>query len=157
VVGTEIRATSNVFQITAGQGDSFTRVDIYLVALGDQGRRGKLIGCDDSLIPVEVSVAPTRAPLRAALEQLFSIENATWEETELYNALYRSALSLQDVRIENGRAKIRLSGTLRLGGTCDVPRFEEQLSETALQFSTVTEVDVWINGKSLDEVLDARG
>jgi hypothetical protein len=116
-----------------------------------------LIGCDDSLIPVEVSVAPTRAPLRAALEQLLAIENSTWEGTELYNALYRSDIMLEDVTIVNGQATIRLSGTIRLGGTCDTPRFTEQLRETALQFSTVTEVEVWINGVPLDEALDARG
>lgn len=152
------RATSNVFEvIRPDQGGLIRRVDIYLVALGDEGQRGKLIGCNDSLVPVEVPVAPTRAPLRAALEQLLETESATFDEIQLYNALYRSDLVVEDLRIVGGRAIIRLSGTLRLGGACDVPRFEEQLLETALQFSTVTEVDVWINGTPLDEALSARG
>ena len=32
------------------------RVNIYLVAVGDNGVSGKLIGCGDSLVPVEVRI-----------------------------------------------------------------------------------------------------
>jgi hypothetical protein len=44
---------------------------------------------------------------------------------------------------------------LRLGGTCDKPRFEQQIRETALQFPTVNELDVLVNGEPLDEVLSS--
>jgi LysM repeat protein len=158
LVGAEIKGTSNRFAVTQpGQGGLFTSVNVYMVALGDQGARGKLIGCEDSLAPLEVPIVPTRAPLRAALHELLTLESATLDEIELYNALYRSELVLDDVTIVGGKATIQLSGTLRLGGACDTPRVEEQLRAAALQFSTVTEVEVWVNGVPLDEALSARG
>jgi LysM repeat protein len=158
VVGTEIRATSERFNVTEpGEGGTVQSVELYLVALGDAGQRGALIGCDDSLVPVEIPIAPTRAPLRAALNELLAIESEMWQGTDLYTALYRSDLTLEDVAIVGGTARIRLSGTLLLGGACDTPRFEQQIRGTALQFPTVSEVEVWINGTPLDEALSARG
>jgi hypothetical protein len=39
----------------------------------------------------------------------------------------------------------------------DSPRIKAQLEETALQFSTVTKVSVYINDKSLEDVLSLKG
>jgi hypothetical protein len=160
-IGTEIKGTSNPFRVTlddsgADQSGAVSRVTLYLVALGDDGRIGRPIGCNDSLVPVEVEVGPTRTPLRSVLEQLLLIENATQGDTKLYNALDRSDLTIDDVTLDGSKAVIALSGDLRLGGVCDAPRVEEQIRATALHFSTVTKVDVSINGMPLEEVLSAR-
>lgn len=43
-----------------------------------------------------------------------------------------------------------------LGGVCDAPRLEAQIEQTALQFSTVNEVAVFVNDKPLEEVLSSK-
>jgi len=132
-------------------------VQIFLIALEDNGQSGTKIGCDDSVIPVQVAIAPTQGVLRAALEELLSLKESYYGQSGLYNALYQSDLKLDSVSIEQGEAIIRLSGTLMLGGVCDNPRVEAQLEETALQFSTVSQVSVFVNGRPLEEVLSLEG
>lgn len=131
-------------------------VKIFLVAIGDNGQSGKLIGCGDSVLAVTVPIARTQGVLKAALENLLSIKQQYYGQSGLYNALYQSNLKLDKVTIENKRAIINLSGTMTLGGVCDSPRVEAQFRETALQFSTVNDVAVFVNGKPLADVLSGR-
>ena len=134
------------------------RVKIYLIAVGDNGVSGKLIGCGDSLVPVEVSIAPTLGVLRAALNELFKLEGQEYYgESGLYNALYQSHLSIAEVAVVDGEARIYLQGSLTLGGVCDNPRVEEQLKAIALQFNTVNHVSVYINGDPLKKLMDMKG
>jgi hypothetical protein len=129
---------------------------VYLISLGDDGQAGKEIGCDDSVVPVEVEIEPTGAPLTAALNELLAIETREYGPSGLYNALYRSDLRLDSARVVNGEAVIRLSGTLRLGGVCDNPRVQAQLEETALQYRTVNRVSVLIDGSPIEEFLSLK-
>jgi hypothetical protein len=161
-----VKAVSDVFDVTGAAGPAetptpggalFTRVDIFLIALGDDGQRGPEVGCDDSVVPVEVEIEPTIAPLTAALDRLLAIETEEHEESGLYNALYRSELTLDEVAIQDREAVIRLSGTLDLGGVCDGPRIRAQLRQTALQFATVSQVSIFINGTPLDELIRGAG
>ncbi len=48
-------------------------VKVYLVALDDRGRRGRKIGCDDSLVPVTRTVEAGANPLKAAVEALLAM------------------------------------------------------------------------------------
>jgi hypothetical protein len=140
------------------QPEGLDRINIYLVAVGDNGASGKLIGCGDSLVPVEVRIEPTLGVLRAALNELFKLEGQImYGQSGLYNALYLSDLSIADVAVIDGEARIDLQGKLMTGGECDIPRIEEQLRSTALQFSTVDRVSIRVNGVLLEELLDLRG
>jgi len=131
---------------------------IYLVAIGDNGASGEMIGCGDSLVAVKVAVEPTLAVLRAALTALLNLPAAaTYGESGLYNALYLSDLQIESLDISDRQATIALSGTLVYGGECDIPRIEAQLTELALQFSTVDSVLILVNGTPLSELLDLRG
>ena len=112
-----------------------------------------LIGCGDSVIPVEVQFAPTAAPLTAALNALFSNRQQYYGESGLYSALYASTLQVSAVNIVNGEAIISLTGTLQLGGACDSPRVQAQIEQTALQFSTVDRVSIFLNGTPLSNSL----
>lgn len=132
------------------------RVKIFLVALEDNGQSGEPIGCGDSIIPVEQQIEPTPAPLRAALERLLSIKDQFFGQSGLYNALYQSNLRVDNVTIENRKAIVHLSGTLTVGGVCDSPRVLAQLEETALQFETVDDVDIFVNGTPLEQLLSQR-
>jgi hypothetical protein len=131
-------------------------VKVFLVAVGDNGASGKLIGCGDSLVPVTHEIVPTQGVLRAALEILLGIKTQYYGQSGLNNALYQSDLTIDDLRIDNGKASIYLAGRLLLGGVCDNPRVEAQLVEIARQFSTVKEVEIFINGKPLKDVLSEK-
>jgi hypothetical protein len=78
-------------------------------------------------------------------------------QSGLYNSLYRSNLAVQSVVIADRTAVVRLAGEVQLGGVCDTPRFEGQIRATALQFSTVDAVQVFINGQPIEDVLSSRG
>jgi hypothetical protein len=152
------KAVSGVFDITmpsptASPSMSPVYADIYLIAVGDDGQSGKKIGCDDSIVPVEVEIDSTADPLTATLSKLLALENRKHEPSGLYNALHRSDLSVEEVRMTNGEAIVRLSGTLRIGGVCDEPRIRAQLRQTALQYTSVEEVSIIINGTLLEDEL----
>lgn len=132
------------------------QVKIFLVALDDNGQSGKAVGCGDSAVAVNRTVTPTPAPLRAALEELLSVKDKDYGQSGLYNALYQSALRLDSVAITNGRAEVKLSGSLRSGGACDDPRIYAQLMETVWQFPTVQAVTITVNGKSLESLTSGR-
>ena len=131
-------------------------VKIFLIALEDNGQSGILVGCGDSAVPVTVIIPRTQGVLKAALEKLLSIKEQYYGESGLYNALYQSDLKLKSVTIDQGKAVIHLTGTVMLGGVCDAPRVEAQIKQTALQFSTVSDVEVFINDIPLEDVLSQK-
>lgn len=131
-------------------------VKIVLIALEDNGQSGTLVGCGDSAIPINVTIPPTQGVLRAALEKLFSAKQQFYGESGYYNALYQSDLDVAGVTIEQGKATIRLTGTIMLGGACDAPRVQAQIEQTALQFSTVSDVAVFVNEIPLEDVLSTQ-
>src|SRR5215216_4741179 len=128
-------------------------VKIVLIELEGIGQSGPLVGCGDSAITITVTIPHTQGVLRAALEKLLSAKQQFYGESGYYNALYQSDLQVASVTIEQGKAIIHLTGALMLGGTCDAPRVEAQLEQTALQFSTVTDVAVFVNDVPLEEAL----
>ena len=77
-------------------------------------------------------------------------------QSGLYNALYQSTLQLDRIEINNGQAMIYLTGELRMGGVCDVPRLEAQLRETALQYESINQIEIFVNGRPLSEITSAR-
>ena len=102
-----VTEVSNTFYVTDREGVAlFDTVNVYLVALGDQGRSGQLIGCEDSLVPVQQEIEPTVAPLQSALELLLINDPRIFPDTGLYNALSHSDLSVESIDIENGEATI---------------------------------------------------
>jgi hypothetical protein len=132
------------------------RVKIFLIALEDNGKTGKKIGCNDSVIAVERAIPATIAPLTASLKELFALNEKNYGQSGLYNALYQSRLEVDGISIVSGRARIELSGRLVLGGICDNPRVEAQIKETALQFSTVRSVAVFLNNIPLEKALSEK-
>ena len=129
---------------------------IVLIAVGDNGVAGKKIGCGDSAVPVVVQVPYTQGVLRASLEKLLSIKDQYYGQSGLYNVFYQSNLTIDKLTIKSGLADIQLKGKLVLGGTCDSPRVQAQLEETALQFSTVKKVTISVNGTSLKKLLSEK-
>ncbi len=134
-----------------------TSVLIYLIAPEDNGKSGALIGCGDSAVPVPVPIEPTLGVLRAAYTELFKLYGKQfYGQSGLMNALYSSNLSIDSLAVENSTARVSLKGSLALDGVCDIPRVEAQLRLTALQFSTVKDVIISLNGVPLKDALSLK-
>jgi hypothetical protein len=127
-------------------------VDVYLVAVGDNGKKGPKIGCDDSLVAITRKIKPTVAPLKAAIEELLAIPHEY--NKELGNYWWGKNLKLKMVSITDGVATIHITGEGPfVAGVCDEPRITEQIKETAMQFPSVNSVKVFVNDKPLAEVI----
>ncbi len=135
------------------------KTNIFLIALEDGGATGMLVGCGDSLIPVpygEWYPTVTFRQIAYALTDFLALHDQFYGESGLYNALYQSDLTVQNVNIDaSGFATVDLSGQLVLGGVCDGPRVKAQLEQTILQFG-VTGVTVTINGTPLDNLISGQ-
>lgn len=131
-------------------------VRIFLVAIGDNGKTGTKVGCGDSMVAVQRSIAPTTAPLTAAIRLTISNHKRMYGQSGLYNALYQSRLQLKRAAVVNGSATIALTGRLTLGGECDTPRVRAQLRKAALQFHTVHRVFITLNGIPLAQALSSK-
>jgi hypothetical protein len=140
-LGAESRSTNP-------QPGTVDSVQIFLVSTGTGS-----VGCGDEIVAVTRRIAPTTGPLRAALQELFSLKSQTIGESGLYNALHQSDIHIDRVVIENGRATVNLSGTVRLNGVCDQPRVVAQIERTVSQFPTISGFTITLNGKSLADAV----
>lgn len=128
-------------------------IKVFLIALDDNGARGKKVGCGDSAVSYSLEIAPTKAVLKASIDELLSLKEKTYGDGLLHNALAGSKLRADTVSInEAGLARIELSGTYRFTGVCEDARFIAQITQTALQFESVREVKIFLNGRDLDNL-----
>jgi hypothetical protein len=127
-----------------------SEVKVFLVALDDRGRRGRRIGCDDSLVPVTRKV-PAGDLFKAAVEELLTLPRES--EGGLRNFWAGEGLRIERAVIIAGEATIRIRGTLPVAGVCDQPRIEEQIKATASQFRGVRSVRVFLNGQRLSDAI----
>lgn len=132
------------------------KIKLFFVALNDNGKSGTKIGCGDSLVAVDRFIPVTNAPLTASLKELFSIHDRYYGQSGLYNSLANANLKLDGAAIVNGTATVNISGTLGLGGVCDDPRAQEQIKQVVLQFSTVKQANIFLNGIALEQALSQK-
>jgi hypothetical protein len=127
-------------------------VKIFLVAVGDNGKTGKKIGCEDSLVAVKRTAKSTSSPLRAALEELLAVSREY--NDRLGNFWGGNSLKIKSVSVTKGTANIRLTGNgPAVAGICDEPRITSQIEATARQFPTVKRVTVFVNNQTLAEAI----
>jgi len=141
---------------STSQAATHNMVKIFLIGVNDNGQAGLPVGCGDSAIPIQVEIQPSAGVLKAALVALLSVKDQYHGQSGLYNALYQSDLQVDSVSIDNGKASVYLSGTMKMGGECDTPRVQAQLEQTVRQFPTLTDAAIFINGKPLAEVLSLK-
>jgi hypothetical protein len=131
-------------------------VTAYYVLLDDGGSHGVRFGCNDSLVGVARSSHGDEEPLPAAVGALLE---APTEEVlpepapDVYNALSSSDLKFLSGSFDGTTVTLYLAGTLRLGGVCDVPRVEAQLTQTAVSAVGAIRAEIYVNGRGLAEVL----
>jgi hypothetical protein len=126
---------------------------IYLVALAEpQPSSGRVFGCGDELVPVQVEVLMTdtlAGQITNALNALLAIDEPFYGESGLFNALWQNDATVEEVEIDDGVATVRLSGTIQVSGVCDEPRVVEQLRATVLHFPDIEDVVLLLNGQPL--------
>lgn len=149
----KVNPTSNVFPTVAQKKP---QNKLFFISLADNGKSGKKIGCDDSVVWVYREVSTDEVTGTAVLNELLSYKKSTYEKTKLYNALYQSNLAFVDASIRGETATVKLSGTIQLGGVCDAPRIEAQLTETITQFPGIKKADIYINDVPLKEILSGK-
>jgi hypothetical protein len=129
---------------------------LYLVALGDNGARGQLAGCGDSLVLVGDGHAPptnTDRQIAYALQDLLALKDRFYGQSGLYNPLYQSSLSLYSVTVDKSNAAtVELNGQIVMAEPCDASRIKTQIEQTARYFGA-SGVTVLVNGVDLDQVL----
>lgn len=140
----------------AGADAKTKPVKVFLIALEDGGKRGRRVGCGDSVVGVRREVDISSGSLRAAVGKLLTLRKDEADSGDLYNALAESRLSVKSVSLKGGKVTIHLTGQLLIGGACDAPRIEAQIRETALQFPTVKSAVILVNGQPLEKLLSGR-
>lgn len=135
-----------------------THPSVYYVALDDGGTGGVRFGCNDSLVAVPLTTPSAGEPLESSLHALLpgSPGGSAATPDGLYNALASSTLAFVSGYFDGATVVVNLSGTVRPGGACDIPRIEAQLTHTAVAAVGATRAEIYVNGRSLSEVLSLK-
>jgi hypothetical protein len=106
---------------------------------------GEKQGCDIVRM-IYRYIEPTPAILNATMKELFAY-NQDFDYLPGNFISKQTELKFEKATLENGLAKIYLTGKVIYGGVCDDPRLEIQVKETAKQFDTVKDVEIYLNGE----------
>jgi hypothetical protein len=135
-------------------------VTAYYVLLDDGGSNGVRFGCNDSLVGLARASAGPEDLLAAAMAALLEGANdadqpvgPVIDPSDVYNALGNSRLTYLSGSFDGTTVTVYLAGALSLGGACDVPRVEAQLTQTAVAAAGAIRAEIYLNGQPLREVL----
>ncbi|MET1088552.1 MAG: hypothetical protein ABWY04_15765 [Arthrobacter sp.] len=131
-------------------------VTAYYVLLDDGGSNGVRFGCNDSLVGVARPSSEAEEPLPAAVGMLLEASAGAGSSKPgggPYNALSSSHLKFLSGSFDGTTVTVYLAGTLSLGGVCDTPRVEAQLTQTAVAAVGAIRAEIYVNGRSLTEAL----
>ena len=152
IVATNLAPAQTLPELQATEDGSF--VLVYLIMGGDNGKSGRLVGCNDSVVPIKFQAGPDADPLETAFQALFDLHDPIVSPVGMYDALYQSNLQYEGIEIgQDGTATLRLSGELVLEGSCDEGRAIAQLEDTASQLPGVQQVNILVNGQPISELL----
>lgn len=143
------RPSETLDETASGRSAGSGTVTAYYVLIDDGGANGVRFGCNDSLAGIRRPVQGPVEPLPAAMRALLDGTTADG----LYNSLSASTLTFLSGSFDGTTVTVYLSGTLRLGGACDVPRVEAQIMQTAVASVGAIRAEVHINGTPLAEAL----
>lgn len=128
-------------------------VTAYFVMVDDGGRHGIRFGCNDSLVASAPEGGAGDGRLEAAIAALL---DGGQQPDGLYNALGGSRLKFLSGSFDGTTVTVYLAGALKPGGTCDLPRIDAQLTQTALGAVGAVRADIYINGKTLADSLKLK-
>ncbi len=137
-----------------GQASGTQTVTAYYVLLDDGGAGGVRFGCNDSLAGVRRSAPGSTEPLAAAIRAL--LDGSATPAPGLYNALSGSTITFLSGTFDGNTVTVYLSGSIRPGGVCDIPRIEAQLTQTAIASVGAIRAEVYINSVGLTAALSLK-
>ncbi|WP_254678751.1 hypothetical protein [Arthrobacter sp. 24S4-2] len=126
---------------------------VYFVSLDDGGTTGVRFGCNDSLVAVFHSPGAAEEPLRSSFDILLGGGDPP---DGLYNALENSDVEYVSAYFDGTTVVVNLTGTLRPGGVCDLPRLEAQLTHTAVSAVGASRAEIYVDGRLLADILSLR-
>lgn len=107
----------------------------------------------NAVVAVERQIPATQAVARAAINELLDGPTSS-EQDAGYVTSIPSGVELNSIRVENGTAFADFSEELNnVGGSCLVTAIRAQIEETLMQFSTVNDVIISVEGGDPDEAL----
>lgn len=111
----------------------------------------KTVQNDVQIVEVTRNVAYTNQMGRAALQELLKGPTAEEKRAGLDTAI-PAGVGIRELRIENGVAYADFDEKLQqgVGGSLRVSTIRKQITQTLMQFSTVKQVVISINGRSQD-------
>ena len=140
----------------SGKAAGLQTVTAYYVLLDDGGSNGVRFGCNDSLVGVAHTSSAGEETLAAAVRALLDAKTEAVQSgpsPDAYNALSGSDLKFLSGSFDGTTVTVYLAGTLSMGGVCDLPRVEAQLTQTAVSAVGAIRAEIYVNGRSLAEVL----
>lgn len=130
-------------------------VTLFYIAEGDGGVSGPAVGCGDSAVAVTSPAITFTDPVEGALRTLLADHSQQIGQSGLSNTLWQSQLGVDSIDRAGSTITAHLTGTLLMGGTCDIPRVEQQLLLTA-ERAAGAPVAITINGKKLSKALSLK-
>lgn len=134
-----------------GVKSSVEKVKLALLASPDlfDYRNNKVVGCD-ALVFAEAEIPAAPKVLNATLELLFKDDFDYGFPPANFISSTQNKLDFDFAVIEKGVAKVFLKGEMTIEDDfCDKGRIENQIKETALQFSTIKSVEIYLNGNKI--------
>lgn len=103
---------------------------------------------DNSVSFTEYTVPQSPAVLDASYKKLFEVNS---RENNSYNGL-----SYESVMLDNGVAQVFLSGDFRPIGDLSGAYMRGNINQTAFQFDSVSQIEVYVNDQLFDWCVDAQ-
>jgi hypothetical protein len=157
---TSTTSSSTLAETGTSSASAQGKMTIKIALLDTAGKtNGKKLGCD-RVVMISKEVPRTSAVLSSAMKELFSINQNRVSSNDWYNfiANTKDTLKFDRASIVNGTANIYLTGSLSgLAGVCDDPRAKNQIDETALQFPSVQNIQIYLNGSSTTLIPSKKG
>lgn len=152
---TATNLTLQVFEVSAKDGTHLHEVDVPLIL----GREVQLYfnqtspvshECND-VVPVQRIIGYSQTPLQDTLVALLGGPTEK-ERTEGFISSIPSGVTIQKVTVQNGVAQADFSEKLQqgIGGSCRVSAIRQSIVKTMLQFPSVRQAIISIDGRTAD-------
>lgn len=129
----------------------------YYVTKATNTPQASTFGCGDILVPITIeSARKDNTTLKISLNELFTNSNQYTDSQTEYSALNQANLTVDEVTESQSTVNVYLTGELILGGTCDNPRVEQQLTATIREYVPGKKINILINNIPLSDLLSEQ-
>lgn len=131
--------------------DQLTTIQVPLIREASEGS-SNIIGCGAEIFFAPHAVPKTTAVLDATYQLLFNIKSAPEIPSDEFRNTVGTYTKLfyDRVTLDNGIAKVYLTGEMYGPGHCAEPELRAQMIQAALQYPTVNRVEILLNNKVYD-------